>query len=107
MNFGYLLFSVHFAQNANYVCQGDCNGAFWALIIAAFAVVFILVPVAVVAIIQSFIKLKNENEENTMRLLLDCVEKTGTKEQHVEIIKDKNGKIEYTLKMDYKRGDAQ
>ena len=107
MNFGYLLFSVHFAQNADYVCQGDCKGVFLALIIATCVATLILVSVALVAIIQSFIKLKNEKEENTMRLLLDCVEKTGTKEQHVEIVKEKKGKIVYTLKMDYKRGDAQ
>lgn len=107
MNFGYLLYSVHFAQSANYVCQSDCKGAFWALIIAAFVVVFILLPIAVVAIIQSFIKLRNENEKNAMSLLLDYEEKTGTKEQHVEIVKNKNGKIKYTLTIDYKREDAQ
>ena len=107
MNFGYLLFSVHFAQNADYVCQGDCKGVFLVLIIATCVATLILVSVALVAIIQSFIKLKNEKEENTMRLLLDCVEKTGAKEQHVEIVKEKKDKIVYTLKMDYKRGDAQ
>lgn len=107
MNFGYLLFSVHFAQNADYVCQGDCKGVFLALIIATCVATLILVSVALVAIIQSFIKLRNENEKNAMSLLLDYEEKTGAKEQHVEIVKNKNGKIKYTLTIDYKREDAQ
>lgn len=107
MDFGSFLFFACFVHNADSASQNNCSGVSYILAITACVFVLLLISIAVVAIVQSFIKLKNETKENAMRLLLDAVEKTGISEQSVEIIKSKNDKTEYTLKIDCKRGDAQ
>lgn len=108
MDFGSFLFFACFVHSADSASQNSCSGVSCIfLIITVCVFVLLLISIAVVAIVQSFIKLKNETEENAMRLLLDYVEKVGISEQSVEIIKNKNGKTEYTLKIDCKRGDAQ